>query len=754
MIEMSKGVIYGLFFIFLVFGALLGLKRGLAKATIRIITVIICCVVTTFLVSSVTSALLSADLSSTGLTIGDVPLTNLNDTLIAYLGSLLGVGDLLNASPTLVAIIKSVPAIFVNLVLFILIFFVLKAILYFVDIFLNRLIIKKDSEKPKRRLFGALVGAGQGLICFLFCFIPIAGTMNVLTDTVNVIEPVTHETPSTVSAVSVTQVREESDEAEDHDPDEIRIETESTIEGYNDIFIVKMFNTIGYRALTDAVYDKLTTIEINEKESTTLRAESIIIAKVMNSFNKLLDVDVAEFSATDQQNANQLIDDAFSSPIIGGVSTEIVSGVADAWATTEPTEFVGIAKPELDTKLLECFDNLLLSIRSNTKEDLQKDLKVLVATLKVSADHDLTSSVNTGDTDLLVSALGKEGCMEEVIKTLASGKATKEIIPSFIEFGLSYGYDAVGIENLETNITKSASEVNWEREPVILGDLFEGVSATYQSSKGEGPVLTRLDLVSFAKVLEALRDSELLADSSQELTVHLLSSNLVVGVDCDTLLSYVQNDNTYQNMDFTVMLSTLKSSAEIASDLKDITSGTGDATSLDSNDVGNLIDGLTSTNEASKEVMKDLASTENLEKSGVDSATAGAVNVLVNSVTEYDTTADGAVAPPESEEEKQKATSAVEDLLVASKNAKTGNTEQQIFETEQDMEEFVDSMLSSPFVWAVTIDKGIELGFKTESSTNLTATEQTWLDEILEEKTTAGTCTENQASDLRKMFIP
>lgn len=747
MAQLTSGIIYGLFFFFLVIGALLGLKRGLVKSTIRIISVIIACVAVIFLVDPISSAILTTDLSSTGLTIGEIPLTTINDTLLAYIGQLLGIGSILATSPTLLALISAIPKIVISLVLFILLFFIVKGILYIADIFINKIFVKKDSKKPLYRIWGAVVGGVQGIICFLFILIPIAGAMNLINDTMNVVNPTS--TPET-ALVALAEESASPLSQENSTDNNIANKAATTLDSYNDIFIIKMFNSIGYDTLTDAVFDKLTKIEINSSNSTTIRKELTVIAKVFSNVDKIKNVDVAHFSTENQEVANQIIDDAFSSPIIGGVANELVAGVADAWADSDPSAFMGIAKPELDSNLLESFDALLLNLRTNSVEDTKNDLKVIVATLKVSADHDITSTINTGDANLIVSALGKEGAMEDIISTLSSGKATKQILPSFIEFGLSYGYSSIGLESTRTNITKTADEVNWQTEPEILGNFFEGVSSVYQSSKGEGPILNRLDLIGFAKVLESIRDSQLLEDASQEITIQFLSSNLVVGVDCDTFISYVENDTTYKNLDFTLMLTTLKTSANIANDIKDISSGSSDVTELDSNDVGNLISGLTKADDASKQVIKDLASPENLQKSGVDSATANAVNVLVDSVSDY----DGETQPPSTDEEKEFATNAVQDLLVASKNAKSNDPEQQIFKTRESMEQFIDNMLSSPFVWEVTIDKGAELGFKSESKTNLTETEQGWLNSILEQKVLNHECTETQADALKLMFYP
>lgn len=750
MVQLTSGIIYGLFFMFLLFGTLLGLKRGLIKSTIRIISVILSCVIVVFIVPSISSALLTTDLSSSGLTIGDIPLTTIKDTIIAYVSQLLGVGSLLSSSPTLVAFICSIPQILINLILFILFFFVVKGVFYIADIFINKIFIKKDSNKPIRRIWGAVVGGVQGILCFLFFMIPIAGSMNLITETLNITKQSSSQQTAVVALANEGDSSPSNSEAL---ADNLTQNAFSTIDSYNDIFIIKTFNAIGYDNLTNAIFDKLTSIEINSSTSTTIRTELKIIAKISTNAEKLKNVDIAKFSEENQTVANEIIDDAFSSPLIGGIATEIIGGVADAWAGTNSSDFMGMAKPDIDSNLLSSFDALLLNLRTNTVDDTKTDLKVIVSTLKVSADYDITSSINTGNTDLIVEALGKDKAMEDLIATLATGNATKQILPSFIKFGITYGYSAIGAEESTTIVTKTADEVNWETESIVLGNFFEGVSTVYQSSKGTEPILNRIDLNAFAKILEALRDSELLQGASQDITIHLLSSNILNGVDCTTFISYVENDTTYKNLDFVSMFATLKSSTEIANDIKDITSGSGDTTNLDSSSVGTLIDGLTGNN-TTKEVIKELASEENLKNSGVDAATAGAVNALIESVADYDTTTDNSIQPPQSTEEKEHATNAIQDLLIASKNAKTENPDQQIFETKESMEQFIDNMLSSPFVWAATINNGEILGFKTASKTNLSETEEGWLNQILAQKISDEECTNSQANELRLMFYP
>lgn len=746
---MVNGIIYGMFALFVILGILFGLKRGLVKSVVRLITVLISCVVVVFVVSRISSALLKADISGLGLVVGDVQITSISEAIINYISQISIIAGLLKTSPTLTAVVNAIPAVIVNIVLFIVLFFVVKAILYFVDIIINKIIIKKDSDKPKRRLWGALVGAVQGIVVFLFVLIPIAGTMNLVNDALKVVD----EQPQTVQQSTLVNLSVKNGE---QTTAEIKNSTK-VIADYKNNVLIKIFNAIGYKNLTNAVYDKITTIEITDQEKTTLRAETMVVAKVFNSYEKLKNVNVAELSDADEKNAHELIDNAFSSPIIGGVVTELTTGLANAWTGLEPTSFVGLEKPIIDENLLDVLDNLLINLRTDTKEDLNKDLKVLVSTLKVSSDYGVTKNVVGGNsnTDNLVQSIGQEGCMENIVGTLATGKVTKEIIPSFIEFGLNYGYMAMEINNNEVVITKTSSEVNWETEKVVLGDLFEGVGQTFSSINKEGELIDKLDFLALAKTMNAIRESQLLEDAGQDISVNLLQSNLLSGIDTSTLVLYIENDQKYDELDFEKMLLTVKSSAQIAKDLENIKNPESDVTELNKDDVGTLIGGLTG-NDATKEVLKDLASEESLESAGVEKPMAGAIGELVGAIAGYDTTEPNAVQPPQEDAEIESATGAVESLLGASSNAKDLNKNfvfsDNELEAKEKMNDFVDNILSSEFIYVVTIDKGIELGFRTETQSNLSDYEQTWLNQVLNDSTNPN-LTAQKKSEIKNMFM-
>ena len=734
---MVKGVFYGALALFLIIGILLGLKRGLIKSTIRIATVLISCILVIFLTPTITSAVLKANISNLNLVIDGMKINTLGEAIVSYISQISVVAGLLETSPTLKAVVSALPMIVVNLILFVILFFIVKGIFYFIAMIANRIILGKNSERPKRRLWGALIGGVQGVIVFLFILIPIAGAMNLVTDTMDIVEVPTTKQEQSISLANVTTINT-ANENNDNLQETIDLaEATKQIDDYNDIFVLKAFNALGYKKLSNSVFDKLTTMELAEKKKTTLRSETTVLAKSYNSYLKIQNVNLDNFSEEDEKNTNELIENVFSSPLISGIATELTTGLADAWVGSNPQPFVGVEKPTLNAKLVKTFDNLLINLRNDNSTDLKNDLQILVSTLRVSSKYNLTQKLNSGTTDELVKAIGEEGCVEELVGTLAKGKVTKQILPTVIEVGIIYGYDAVGVES-EVTIVKTADEVNWDTEKVILGDLFENVSRTYLSTQQEGEILDKIDLISFAGVLDNLRRSQLLHGASQDITIKFLTSNLLSGVDTSTLVDYISNDAKYNEINFVTMFTTLKSSADIAKDIKNSTE-TGNP-SLDKKDVSNLLDGLTK-DDTTKNALKDLASSDNLEKAGVDSATAGAVSGLVDSITDYDTTAEGAVQTPKTDEEIDSATNAVEDLLGASKNA-LDTEKSYIFSDDEEtakakMKQFTDNMLSSEFIYASTINKGENLGFKQGSESNLSANEQIWLIEVLKAENSA-----------------
>lgn len=752
---MINGVIYGLFALFVVWGFLLGLKRGLIKSVIRIISVVIACFIVVFAVPPITKAIINMDISSSGLELGGIAVTTVGGTIINAISQISIISELLNASPTIKAVISAVPAIIVNLLLFVVFFYLVKALLYFINIIINKIVLRnQDKEAKKYRLAGAFVGALQSIIVFLFVFIPIAGTMNMVTDALSLVESESdsNQQPIVIQNAAMVEIEDSGDTITTEEMINI---ASGTVEDYNKNIVIKVFNFIGYKPITNKVYDKLTTIEIDSETETTIREEVMVGVKLYNGFEKLQGLKVAAMTDADEEIINQFIDDAFSSPIIGNVLTELTTEVAKKWTAANPSEFLSIAKPTLSEDLVSTFDNLLIQLRTDTKADLQNDIKVIVKVLKVCADYEVVEIINSGTTDDIVYAVGQDGFIEELIGTMADGKVTKNIIPSIVDLGFDYAYSSLEIDASNIHITKNASEINWDTEKVVLGNIFENVSKTYASTKQEGAILDKIDLVSFADTLDNIRRSQLLAGVGQDISVKLLQCKLLDGVNVDTFVANLQNDITYQDMDFYAMFTSLKSSANIAKDIKDITSGSGNVTNLDTNDVGNLLDGLTAGG-ATSSVLEDLASEENLTKSGVDNATAGAVSGLVDAIIAYDTTIQGAEQVPESQEELQNATGAVEELLSASKNAKDGNKEY-VFSNEEvsakaKMQDFIKNMISSPFIYKATITKGENFGFKMGNVTKLSSNEVVWMKDVLNALEGLTTINETQKIEIASMF--
>ncbi len=126
---MVGGILTGLLVLTILFGFVLGLKRGVGKASVRLITVVLAAVIAVFLTPVVSSALLNVNLSKLNLEINGVPIEKLGDSMVNVMLSYEGVGEALNASPTLKAMIVQLPVAFLSLFTFLLWFLVLRLLM-------------------------------------------------------------------------------------------------------------------------------------------------------------------------------------------------------------------------------------------------------------------------------------------------------------------------------------------------------------------------------------------------------------------------------------------------------------------------------------------------------------------------------------------------------------------------------------------------------------------------------------------------
>ena len=757
---MSAGIIGVICIAFIMIGMVLGLIRGWVHTLIRLGEIILAGFLAYFIAGSLAKAVMSLDISQMNLNIAGVEVTTVEGTLSSLLSSVKVIQEVVDASPTIKSIITILPLIIVNLVLFVILFFVIKGVGWLLHQ-LIRLIIAKTNKKKnayngddedKRKNTGRLIGAGlgvlQGFLCFAIALMPVAGISYFLADEVAYVRE--YKDGTLTESTNNTQSIAYASESESEEKEETLEDAEATINEINGNAGFKILSLFGYNNLAKASVEGLTSFELNGVE-TSLTTEVDNFIKIYVRVEDLLEVPIDSWTTKETNLLNETIDLFFASPISGDITTELVHVVADKWTSEEVDQsFLGLAKPSIDGDGEEVLDVFLKQLKGDSKNELKGELQAVVNVFKVGIDSGIIEVVKTSTTiEDVIEPLAKEGVVEDIIGAMVSGRAIKNTLPTVVQFGLNQLYPMLGVseesyDNLK--ITKAASEINWETEKVYLGNTFSGLARVYISLQKEGEVLEKLDYHSLALALDNLRKSELLNSKlangntlSKEITLILLNSSYLGALDgMDSVLNEIETG--YKNVDFYSLLKTLKTSVQLADSLDKLNKG--EIEELPADQVSDLLNGL--ANEKTGELVKDLASSENLKGLGIDETTSITVGSLVSAVVDYNKNANSGGDNPEVQtmptdaEGIGKATESFKDLadVVQTGISNSANTDAEyiFFASKEEMREFILSLQSSPYVYEVALSSGSTLGFTDMVGyTKLTDTEYSYLEELIEE---------------------
>lgn len=175
-----------LFAVFVAISALFGLVRGLNKAVIRLITLVLA-VILTFVIAGPITTQIAQSVKIDGLTLGEMIAETLGSTDMFY--------DIFEAVPLVQELVEAVPAFVISIVVFPVVFLVLKFITWIVFLCvqkpLRKLVFKDNCNKeeaamaPKgvrvgKRLGGLGVGIVTGVVIFGMVLTPVFGVLGML----------------------------------------------------------------------------------------------------------------------------------------------------------------------------------------------------------------------------------------------------------------------------------------------------------------------------------------------------------------------------------------------------------------------------------------------------------------------------------------------------------------------------------------------------------------------------------------------
>ena len=742
-----------LFFVFLLLGAGLGTIRGLKKSTLRFLTVFLCCFLTASIVSLFTQAILDIDIAKMGMEVPNGGKT-LEDAIISYLYEVPIIQEMLEMSPTSAKIVVQLPKAIINIVLFVLVFFVLKSILWIIYAIIAKIAFKKKNANgdPVRlyRGWGTLIGAVQGILVFATILLPIVGTINFLSSELNYIEEY-QKSYNTVQTASYTnpangKLNYTSQTAEENDS----VISEDSIEDAQNIFsdissnwVIKTFNVLGYEKLSKNTFDKLTSMTINEKE-TTLSKEIDCIVKVYVRVDRLKNLSLQTITEKDVEVIEEVIDITFSSGLIPSVANEVIVATTTAW-TEDGSAVLGLAKPQVEGEIGIVVDSLISSLSKSTTQTLKQDLLSITKTTKILIKGGVIEDIaNNKPTDELLKTISEGDTLENTISAMVEGSTMKNVMPSLMQVMLDYTYPLLNIEEAKAEtlkINRSAESVNWNTEKVCLSKMLSSfVKVADSLPKENEKVVDTLDFESVGVALNNIQESQLLncpvEGSEYPLYREIISAFIgaTFGENADELEGIILGDSS-NKIDYVKTMKTVKSSLELADSLQDATK------EPTPENIKNVLEGLDDENVS--EVIESIVDSVG-EEAGASEEVKN-ISSIVTSVVEYNKM-DDALDIPTEEEDLNNATTAVESLYdVVSGSASEGSSNA-FFATEQDFNDFINSISGSDYVYNVTINNGIVLGFKQDNGvTNLSSQEYDWVENYVAENP-------SQSQDMIKLF--
>lgn len=635
-ISLIPTIIISMFLAFAIFGFVVGWIRGFSKALMRFIMVLIVSVIVFFVVPPITKALLTLDISNFNIIIGEVHVITVQDLITDLLRNIPIVEDLIEASPTLESVIELMPQLILNVILFIVAFFVFKwisMIFYWIfgAIFFSK---KKMAGKDKHNFIGAVIGAIQGILVVIVFLVPFYGVVETIKPFINVATQ-EQQVEGEVQTFNPEVYYADAQEGESEDKlAEVAKEVKKYTDAFDNNWVSKVFKFTGVRKLTVAMFDNLTTVE-NKTLKFNLRQEVKNLAEaypyIANIQENGLDIEDNECI----KDIQDMLDGLYESPVMSGIVKEIVPEVADRWY--KGLTFCEISKPELeDPAMQKLFDLVLLNLSTSSGDTVKNDVDTSLELVMLVNDATLLKTLTDGGD--IMDVLRKpenEDLISRIIGKALESDTLKAVLPEVFNVAMNSVYDALGIDaDTIDDITISSGDVNWDTETPLLQTIFNNVFNIYDQideGKSQGDdALESLDFSLLGETFDSLRDSQLLGESSLEIMKALLSSEEIVGEGNETLNTFIiELEEIWDDKD-TSLKDTFVSLGKALKLAKTMQSTPED---FNTDDLADVLTDL-ATNEATKEIVKEVIKEETLKDLGLDDKTAGLVNETISSVLE------------------------------------------------------------------------------------------------------------------------
>ena len=407
-----------LFVLILAIAFLIGLKRGVAKAGLRI---------GIFLVFVIIGAVISPYVTQGILEIKFTWPSGMRGTIAAFFESMIKgteeVSKVLNNNPSLNVALRQIILVVCNFIVFILMAFIMMFISWIIYLILQKYVlrdkkrkqtieeIKKNTTntfdltpKPKKkyRLLGALVGAVQGFVLAFIIFLPISG----LFATANQVLGTATADAAPVATVSTLAVEGEST---DETPDQNEEALPATIgdlliqnipEEFLDIissYRKTAIGAVGSVGDLDAMcFDTISTLKVSGNK-VVLREEILNICNIYEDFVYVYQYE-GEIKNLDFEKVDGLVDNVFSSNLVDAVLPDVIPYVLEQTIIKNDDFSADIYTGTIKTGVGEFVETLEASEAAST--EISNDIKAFYEIFKLFAKGGIVDDIIVKDVDV------------------------------------------------------------------------------------------------------------------------------------------------------------------------------------------------------------------------------------------------------------------------------------------------------------------------------------------------------------------
>lgn len=379
-------VLLGVFGLFVLISALIGLGRGLKKTVGSTVVIVLSAIVAYI----VTVLVFKPTPSESGI-ITEKLLELMQDSDFASVLEMEGIRDALNYY------VYMLTAPFIFVLLFVVARFVLGIIMRIIVRFIP---IMNNIPKVAKRLGGLGVGLVNGAALFLILFMPLLGTVDVIGAAIDDLGALQENVETAKGEEAKTENLSAEIQPETYGEPEIT----DYLDAVTDSGVGKVLLDCGGRLM----YDTLS--------STTYYGEKVVLR---NEIDVVIDM-ATDLTSIDGDGSSMMVAiDAVvggvdRSPIVANFAADVMSEMATSWLEGE--DFMGIERVSMGSWIDPMFDTVLGILATEDREHVRDDLKSVADFMHVADEYGFLGSEDMDSESF--QAFGEAGTLTHLLETI------------------------------------------------------------------------------------------------------------------------------------------------------------------------------------------------------------------------------------------------------------------------------------------------------------------------------------------------